>query len=322
MTFPSVSFICTFYNKAAFVSTVLSSIQSQRHLGEAEYIFVDDGSTDDTLKLLREMTKDWENCSIVTQPNAGQTAATITGLKLAKNDFIKMWDGDDYAHPDLTYLLIDACEKHGVDYGYCKVDYGLDTEPGNYQVFNDWMETLPVSEAIVQRNILQRVLHSPITNPTGSVFRRSLLEKVKLPDPRVVIPDIYMSFTAALFTDFAYIPCPMAFAFRNVPGRTTGNEAQIMHDLNAALACFYANFHEQLPYKMKLYIGRRATGRARLWARRRHKQGMSSLYGRLALRAFLPVPMKAKNLFTTCGAFRQGNAKIRIGPDMVGVSHD
>lgn len=314
---PNVSFVCTFYNKAAFVPTVLASIKSQRGLGDVEYIFVDDGSTDNTLQLLQDITRDWSNCHIVTQKNGGQTAATITGLKMVTKEFVKTWDGDDFAHPDLTRKLVDACQQYNVGYAYCIVDFSIYEAPTNYQEMQQWMETLPVPQPILKKNYLKRVLHAPITNPTGCLFRKTLMDKMRLPDPRVVIPDVYMSYCAALFSDFAFLASPMAFAFRHVPGRLTSNEAQIMHDLNAALACFYDNFYDDLDYSEKLFACQRAAGRARLWARRRHGQGITSSYGRMAIKARCGLLLEKYQLFQSCAAFRQGDAKVRIGPHML-----
>jgi glycosyltransferase involved in cell wall biosynthesis len=317
MTTPSVSIVCTFYNKAPYVSTVLNSIKNQRGLNEVEYILVDDGSTDNTLDLLYTLTKGWENCRIIAQANGGQTSATITGLQLARNDYIKTWDGDDYGHPELTARLIKACETFNVSYAYSRIDGGPDVDPDNYEYLSQWLEKLPVSEPILQKIQLRKVLHSPKTNPTGSIFKRTLMDKV-MPDPRIVIPDIYMSYAASLFTDFAHIESKLAYAFNNVPGRLTSNDTQIMHDLNGALACLYDNYYDTLPYRIKIFICRRATGRARLWARRRYKQGLfTSLYGHLALRSFIPIPMKKIDIFRACGAFRQKQAKVRTGPGMV-----
>ncbi len=50
----SVSFVVPVFNKSSYLKHVVNSISSQKGDFDKEYIFIDDGSTDKTLKLLEE----------------------------------------------------------------------------------------------------------------------------------------------------------------------------------------------------------------------------------------------------------------------------
>ena len=314
---PSVSFVATFYNKAPYIPTVLASIKAQRGLGATEYIFVDDGSTDSSLAVLKKLTRGWPNCHVITQPNGGQTAANITGLQRAKHEFIKLWDGDDYAHPGLTAHLIHACEKLDADYAFCDVVFGEHPVGTPWATLAKWTVRHPLPTPRLLPQALARVLRTPVTNPSGTVLRRSLLQKMGLPDARIVIPDVYMSYTAALYGKIAELPTPMAYAFKAVPGRLTHNQAQIRHDINGAMACFYANQHHVLPYKVRRLIYRRVVGRAWLWARRHLGMSVFSPWAWYQLWArlnpFTPAP---NGLFKYCQPFRQPPFKVRVSANL------
>ena len=51
-----VSFVVPVYNKAAYLPDVLAAIRAQRGDFAWQYIFVDDGSTDDSLAILERLT--------------------------------------------------------------------------------------------------------------------------------------------------------------------------------------------------------------------------------------------------------------------------
>ena len=53
----SVSFVVPVFNKSLYLKHVVNSISSQKGDFDKEYIFIDDGSTDDSLKILKKETR-------------------------------------------------------------------------------------------------------------------------------------------------------------------------------------------------------------------------------------------------------------------------
>lgn len=103
------SIILPLYNKAKYIEKAVFSIQAQT-FKEYELIVVDDGSSDDGLKVLKDCIKSLESkrvsdifdYTIVEQPNQGVSTARNNGVKLAKFHFIAFLDADDWWEP--TYL--------------------------------------------------------------------------------------------------------------------------------------------------------------------------------------------------------------------------
>ena len=87
-----VSFIIPVYNKAKHLPSVIQQIKLQQGNFPKQYVFLDDGSTDGSLDIVRSKTAGWENVIIKTQPNSGSAAATNAAIKLAKQPYLKFVD--------------------------------------------------------------------------------------------------------------------------------------------------------------------------------------------------------------------------------------
>ena len=59
----SVSFIIPVYNKSSFLNHVIKCLKNQSGDFEREFIFIDDGSTDESYEIILSMTKKLENTS-------------------------------------------------------------------------------------------------------------------------------------------------------------------------------------------------------------------------------------------------------------------
>ena len=80
-TAPVVSIVIPAYNCRLFIEETVRSIQAQS-LAQWECIIVDDGSTDGTLPLIRELAAQDGRIRIVAQPNGGPASARNHGMSL------------------------------------------------------------------------------------------------------------------------------------------------------------------------------------------------------------------------------------------------
>ena len=88
---PLVSVIIPTYNSANFLPEAVASLRAQRH-APLEIIVVDDGSTDNTARVVRELGG---GLRYTYQPNGGPAAARNTGLALARGPVLGFLDADD-----------------------------------------------------------------------------------------------------------------------------------------------------------------------------------------------------------------------------------
>jgi len=98
-----VSIIIPSYNHARFIKKAIDSVLTQSY-DRIELIVIDDGSTDDSVKYLREI-KD-PRYSFYCQENQGAHVAINRGLGLADGEFLAILNSDDVFHPNRIQKLI------------------------------------------------------------------------------------------------------------------------------------------------------------------------------------------------------------------------
>lgn len=108
-----ISVIMPVFNGEKTIQQAIRSAAHNRVDERIEIIVVDDGSTDRTPEILREMQTEISNLHVARQRNMGPGVARNVALKQAKGDFVVFLDADDYLEP--TALA---------DMKKCMYDYG------------------------------------------------------------------------------------------------------------------------------------------------------------------------------------------------------
>ncbi len=92
---PKVSIITAAYNSAAFIKTAIDSVVNQTYQ-DFELIVVDDGSKDETRKMVECYSKDAKiKIRYIYQENGGPSKARNCAFKEAQGDYIAILDADD-----------------------------------------------------------------------------------------------------------------------------------------------------------------------------------------------------------------------------------
>ncbi|MCI5648703.1 MAG: glycosyltransferase [Fusicatenibacter sp.] len=107
---PVLSVIIPVYNGERFLNQLISCIIIQ-HLENMELILVDDGSTDQTLKLCREFEKSYTWIRVLHTENLGVSHARNTGLVCAKGKWIHFMDSDDQILPGMYRNFLKMAEN-------------------------------------------------------------------------------------------------------------------------------------------------------------------------------------------------------------------
>jgi len=106
---PFVSVVLPVYNGQDYLQSTISSLQAQT-LRNAEFIFVDDGSTDGSVHLLEQAMGADERIRLIRQPNTNAGAARNNGLANARGKYVVFLDSDDTFHPHLLAHAYDRAE--------------------------------------------------------------------------------------------------------------------------------------------------------------------------------------------------------------------
>ena len=90
-----VSVVMPIYNASDYLRLALDGVVHQT-LTDIELICVDDGSTDDSLSIIKEYQQADERVRILTENNAGPSIARNKGLSRARGKYVIFLDADDF----------------------------------------------------------------------------------------------------------------------------------------------------------------------------------------------------------------------------------
>lgn len=111
MSAPVVSVVMGVYNGAEQLEQTLASVLSQEGC-ELEFIVVDDGSTDDTGRILDEWAARDARLRVIHQQNTGLTRALIRGCVEARGEFIARQDAGDVSFPGRLRRQCEILRRH------------------------------------------------------------------------------------------------------------------------------------------------------------------------------------------------------------------
>jgi glycosyltransferase involved in cell wall biosynthesis len=105
-----ISIIIPTYNRSDLIQETLLSIEAQTYTNW-ECIIVDDGSSPDTIKLIKILIKNKNGFNFYERPKEitkGPSACRNYGFKFAKGNYIQFFDSDDVMHPNHLNLKMEA----------------------------------------------------------------------------------------------------------------------------------------------------------------------------------------------------------------------
>lgn len=111
---PKLSVIIPVYESGPYLDRCLDSIR-QQSFSDMEIICVNDGSTDDSLAILKAHEAVDSRIIVIDQDNHGPAIARNAGLDRATGDYIGFLDSDDYIDPDYFESMVRMAETHDAD---------------------------------------------------------------------------------------------------------------------------------------------------------------------------------------------------------------
>ena len=171
----SISAILPTYNRAQLIKRSITSVLSQLEDGD-ELIIVDDGSTDDTEKVISEFK---DRLKYIKTPNRGAGAARNRGVKEARNPLVAFLDSDDVWIPGKTKIQRSFMKARS-DILFCFSNCAFRTKKGEEKRFtlHTWHEdTREWDEILGPSQRISSII--PLSN--------------KIPDFNYYVGDIYLS---------------------------------------------------------------------------------------------------------------------------------
>lgn len=156
---PLISIIVPVYNIEKYLPKCLDSLLYQT-LKNIEIICINDGSTDNSLKILEEYAARDKRIKVINQPNQGVSFARNNGINIAKGKYITFVDGDDWLELDACKRIYTQIENDNSDvilYGHYDV-FGNKKKP--YKLSKDCKKTLLKYDDI--NSYVKEIIYVPV----------------------------------------------------------------------------------------------------------------------------------------------------------------
>lgn len=118
---PKISVIIPVYNTEKYLSECLDSVLKQTFT-DIEVICVNDGSSDNSAKILEQYAARDKRIHIINQKNSGVVTARNNGIKNAQSDLIFPLDGDDFIEPTTLEKMYKSMMSGAGDIITCRVE--------------------------------------------------------------------------------------------------------------------------------------------------------------------------------------------------------
>lgn len=170
---PLISVVMPSFNASTTIAAAIESIQIQT-FRDWEFVVVDDGSTDETTRVVRDFQEKDGRIRLIERPHKGIVESLIAGCSEAQGDFIARMDADDITHPQRFEMQIKQLETDP-RIALCGTQVRMTGENVGYgrRRYESWINSLCDHDAIVRELFVE----CPIPHPTFMI-RRSAFDRV------------------------------------------------------------------------------------------------------------------------------------------------
>lgn len=168
-----ISTIIPIYNTEKYIKRCLDSVISAKKKLTLEIILINDGSTDNSLKICDEYAKNYDFIKIFTQDNAGVSSARNKGITEAKGDFISFIDSDDWIEEEFFTKMFNVIKEGSIDLLVTNIqDF---TKDGIYKNKKHEIQYLSSDKLFEPKRLFQKDIFLPTNSPSNKLYFRSII---------------------------------------------------------------------------------------------------------------------------------------------------
>lgn len=172
-----ISVIVPVYNIEKYLPRCIDSILDQTYKNW-EAIFVNDGSTDNSLKILEEYKKRDERIKIINKKNAGSGAARNDGIETSKGKYIAFLDSDDWYEKNFLENLYNNLIENNSDVAMCNPKMTYDDTSKNKKINTYFFNEIELNKT--PEKILG-ILEMPVV--WNKLYKKEIIVKNKIKFP-------------------------------------------------------------------------------------------------------------------------------------------
>ncbi|MBZ9570774.1 glycosyltransferase [Methanobrevibacter sp. TMH8] len=173
-----VSVIIPVYNVGDYLEKCLDSVINQT-LSDIEIICVNDGSTDNSPKILDRYAKLNSNIKVINKENGGAGSARNLGILHANGEYVGFVDGDDWISKDMYEKLYKNAQRYDSDMAMCPIqvvnaDYNANLSYYTLEFFDESFNDRSFNH-FDTKNFLFKIT----VTQSNKIYRNSLLKELR-----------------------------------------------------------------------------------------------------------------------------------------------
>ena len=228
-----VSIIVPVHNVDKYLKKCLDSLLCQK-LEEIEIIVINDGSTDDSQKIIDEYKLKDSRIKSIYQENSGPHSARNRGISVAKGKYIGFVDSDDSVNDNMFFELYNKAEELEADLVTCNYVNEFDNGRVTNTIYNIKSDFIKISDCGISQFIINEVLTYSIGSEVWSkLFRTSTIREygIKFESHKEILgEDILFILYYLLYADVVvYINKPLYYHYIRT-GSLTNSEISKMSE--------------------------------------------------------------------------------------------
>ena len=254
-----VSVIVPVYNTSKYLRRCADHLVNQT-LDEIEIIFINDGSTDNSISILNEYKEKYPSKVFVySKENGGQATARNLGIKVATGDYIGFADSDDFVETNMFKTMYDEAKAKDADYVECYFHF-IEEFP------NGETKELPRRGDVREYRSNKDMFINPQVSPWNKLYKASILKDNNIIFPEGLIYEDTSFFikTLPFIKKSAFISDPFVHYFlrsgstmnsrSEASQKKTGDIIPVLGDILE----FYKsnNFYDEYKYELEYFISK------------------------------------------------------------------
>lgn len=218
---PKITFIVPVYNVEQFLIPTIESLRSQT-VEDIEILCINDGSKDGSVEILEQYQEDDGRIRVISQENAGVSAARNRGIAEARGEYIAFVDGDDLLSYNMAEKCLEAAYKYSLEvvaFDYRCFDCITGKSFDHYWTITNRHSELPMDQVFGAEAFKTRTF-SFYGSSCVFMWKTSFLRENNIYFPRIKISED-MCFVVYAFSNVKramIIPEAFYYYRRNVPG--------------------------------------------------------------------------------------------------------
>lgn len=174
-----VSIIVPVYNTERYLEKCLNSILNQTYKN-IEIIVIDDGSTDNSYKILEEFQNKDKRIVLLQQKNSGQGVARNKGIEVSKGKYIFFVDSDDRVTENMVEEMTLEIEKTNSDFSSFLIAF---EDSKSQKIYKKKFDNRILKNEEIYQNALEIKDIFPIS--VNKIYRKNFLVENKIYFPEV-----------------------------------------------------------------------------------------------------------------------------------------